>query len=495
MPVRSQSLIPLNSGAYSARSKLANFQVCENLFPELNPEDADPDVAVTHYPRGGLRPLSSPPALGLGRGVFTLSNGALYSVVGTNVYYVDQNWVHHLIGTIGFFRTPVSISDNGTTAVLVDGSPNGYTITLNNNALSVLVDPTGLFVGSNRVDYADTFLAFAAPGTNEWYVSLSNQVAFNIFAQATKDSTPDIIQTIAFNIRQMWLLGTQNSEVWYLAGSTPFPYQEWPNVFIQYGCAAIYSVTKADINLFWVSENDQGQAIIVQTNGYGVTAISTRAIEYELSLYPTIADAIGSTYQQGGHTFVEWSFPTANVTWVYDLATKQWHQNVFTDANGVRNRSRTCFYAPVSNYGGYTSTIVGQDWQTGQLYAVDQKFYLDGTSPIILKRTFPHVMQDMKFITHVSFVADFETGGIVSTGEDATSTGQPPTLNMRYSNDGGGSFGNYRQKTLASSGHYRSMMRYRGLGMARDRVYELMWSYPGPSTLQGAYIEPIGHGA
>jgi hypothetical protein len=396
---------------------------------------------------------------------------------------------------IGFARTPVSIDDNGKTAVLVDGSKNGYTIALGANSFAPLIDQTGLFVGSNRVGFCDTFLAFAAPGTNEWYVSLSNQVAFNVFAQAAKDSTPDPIQTIAFNLRQAWLLGTKNSEVWYNAGGSPFPYAEWPNVFIQYGCAAVYSLVKADVDLFWISQNDQGQVIAVKTNGYGVIAISTRALEYEWSGYATVADCISGTYQQGGHTFIEFSFPTANKTWAYDLATKQWHRKISIDANGIAQRHKAAFYASVTTSGGYTPTVVGQDWQTGQLYAVDQNYYLDGTSPIVMRRTFPHVMADMKFITHASFVADFETGGIVGVSENVTATGQPPSLSMRYSNDGGASFGTYRDKTLLSSGHYRSIMRWRGLGMARDRIYELSWSYNGPSALNGAYIEPIGHSA
>ena len=121
----------------------------------------------------------------------------------------------------------------------------------------------------------------------------------------------------------------------------------------------------------------------------------------------------------------------------------------------------------------------------------------------------------MKEITHVSFVADFETGAIQGVGAanvpnsdfniDFNSDFIPPVLLqtmkgdpqlcMRYSNDGGNSWSNYRQKGLLTSGNYRQMMRWRGLGMARDRVYELMWSFNGPSALQGAYLEPLQHGS
>jgi hypothetical protein len=499
----------LTGGAYQARGNIANYLVCENLFPEINPPEDSPPVPVTHYPREGLAPLAAPPTPGAGRGVFATSNGALYAVVGDTVYSISPlNWSFTAIGTVYNIETPVSLADNGTSAVIVDGTTNGYVITLANNAFAALVDGTGTFVGATRVDFSDTYLAFNAPGTNEWYLTLSNQVVFNALVQANKDSKPDEIVTLAFNLRQAWLIGATSSEIWYLAGSTPFPYQEWPNIFVPYGCAAPYSLVQADVCLFWISRNEQGQALAVQTKGYGVIAISTRALEYEWSTYSTVADAIGRTFQQAGHTFIIFDFPTANASWGYDLSTKQWHRRVSLDANGNRQRDKVGFLASVGAQGGFPPTIVGQDWATGQIYALDPQTYTDNGSPIVCKRTFPHVMKDMHEITSTSFVADFETGdspggalerpwssGFVSAFGPSATIAVPFRLSMRYSNDGGKKFGNYRTKGFADAGEYRSMMRFRGLGMARDRVYELSWAYPGKSALQGAYLDPIEHSA
>ncbi len=485
--LKSENLIPLMGGAYQARSTIADYEICENLFPEINPQTTDAPTPVTNFQREGKRPLSDPPVLGPGRGLFTLSNGALISVVGNAVYWVDNNWLHNYVGTIGNLSTPVSISDNGTTAVIVDGSPNGWTMPLSTKIVEPLVDGTGTFVGATRVDFCDTFLAFNAPGTNGWYTSLNNEVSFSALMQANKDSNPDPIVTLAFNIRQPWLIGTKSTEIWYNAGATPFAYNEWPNVFIPYGIAAPYSLTRADISLFWLSQNEQGQALAVQTKGYGVQAISTRALEYEWTNYPTVADCIAGSFQQGGHTFVVFHFPSADKSWAYDLSTQQWHRRTWVDHNGVAHREKVAFYASVGVSGGYPKTVVGQDWSTGSLYALDPQFYTDAGSPIVCRRTFPHILKDMNEITHVSFVADFETGA----GTDDNST---PVLCMRYSNDGGNKWSPYREKPLPP-GAYRRIMRWRGLGMARDRVYELMWSFPGPSALQGAYVDPIEHGS
>ena len=513
--LRSQNLIPLTGGAYKARSINAVDSVCENLIIELIPQEQDAPTPTLLFNREGKRPLSSPPVQGVGRGVFTTSDGALYAAVGSNFYAIGVDWNWTLLGAISNLLTPVSLSDNGVNAVAVDGTTAGYTITLGTNIFSSIDDPTGTFVGSIRADYSDTYLAFAAPNTNEIYLTLSNQINFNVLVQANKDSTPDNIVTFAFNIRQLWLIGEKGTEIWYLAGSTPFPYQEWPNIFVPYGCASPYSLVQADIDLYWISQNEQGQAIAVKTHGYTVEAISTRALEYLWSTYPTVSDCIGSTFQQSGHTYIIFNFPTADATLAYDLSTKQWHKRTYCDHNGVLHREKTSFYASVGPNGGYPKTIVGQDWATGQLYALDPEYYTDNGMPIIFKKTFPHQIMDMKEITHVSFVADFETGQIPNTEEtpvftfgSAWSNGFSnafgpvvsgfnqnlgPALCMRYSNDGGNTWSNYRQKNLVGSGYYRSMMRWRGLGMARDRIYELLWAFPGKSALQGAYLEPLPH--
>ena len=105
--LKSQNLIPLTSGAYQARDAIANYLICENLFPEINPENADPDVPVTHYPREGKRPLSSPPTPGAGRGRVLCVQWRAFAVVGQSVYAIDASWTWTLLGTPPIpFRRP-----------------------------------------------------------------------------------------------------------------------------------------------------------------------------------------------------------------------------------------------------------------------------------------------------------------------------------------------------------------------------------------------------
>ena len=486
------SKISLLSGAYQSRNTIASVETCINLIPEINPDEIKSPEPVTHFPRPGLTSFGNALTVGPGRGVFISSRGQLFSVIGQTVYFINSVGVYFTIGQLLLTpplaapTTPVSFSDNGQTIVIVDGTVNGYTINMATFAFAVIVDPTGLFVGATRTDYADTFMAFNAPGTNEWYITLAGQVAFNILNQANKSSSPDPIQTIGFNLRQMWLLGLLRSEVWYLSGAADFPYEEFPQTFIPYGCAAPYSLAQADDKLFWMSRNPQGQCIAVRTDGYAVVAISTRALEYEWSNYATVADCVSYSYQQAGHTYVVFHFPTANTSWAYDLSTKQWHRRTSIDANGNQNRELVSFsvFAYANN--------IGQDWATGQLYYIDQNNYTDNGVTIYFERSFPHVIDEMEELTAVHFIADFETGETPNTGEGDPI---PPQLGLAISRDGGVTYGNTRWKQKVSAGHDRSMMRWRGLGMSRDFVFKLMWSYAGKSALQGAFIDIVEHGA
>lgn len=501
--------IPLNSGAYAAKSLAASAQVCINLFPEQNPADVDPASPFTHYTRPGLRALGAPPVQGRGRGVYRASNGDLYGVVGTGVYYIDQNWTFNQIGTIQNKFTPVSMADNGQSngneIVLVDNSPLGYQINMTSRQMSQIVDTTGLFTGSTLVAFFDTYFAFNQIGTNNWYVSLSEQVAFNALDQASKGTFGDPIQGIIASQRTLWLVGTMTAEPWYNAGDPIFPFEEVFGQLVPHGTIAPYSICCTDVNAFWLSQDKDGRAIMLMIEGYGAKRVSTFALEDEWLTYPRRDDAICYTYQQGGHTFVVIHFPSGNKSWGYDLSTKQWHQRAWSDQNGKFNRERVAFHAFAYD------TNVGMDWTTGQIYAIDPNTQTDAGQPIVCVRSFPHIVDELKEITVTDFTLDMQTGTLSGSAEQQQayspfssgfSSGfgpltkvDAPAVALRISKDGGQTYGNYRIKTLVSAGHFRSMLRWRGLGMGRDWIFEVTWSAPMPTGLNQAFANGIPHAA
>lgn len=490
--------LPLLGGSYSARSIIANAQRCINLYPEMNPKDAP--VPLTHYQRPGLRPLAGGPNSAV-RCLYRASNGTGYGIIGSNVYLIDPDWTLNLLGTITPDRKNIcSMIDNGFEVMIVDGSQNGWKVDLITNVFSQIVDPSTLFNGADRVDYIDTYTLWNIPGTRAFGSTLSNSLTFDPLFFASKTDYPDLLQTLIVNRHELLLIGSLKSEIWYDAGNPLFPFAELPGTYVEHGTASKYSVASADIAVYWLGQDLEGQGIVFRHRGYETKRISNHALEYalqQMAAFSAITDAIGYTYQQGGHVFYVLTFPSGNQTWVFDEAVGDpnvaWHQRAWTDANGNLNRDRTNCAAFM-----YGTNVVG-DWENGTIYALDTNVYTDTVAgvvcPISFIRTFPHLMSGIgsqgqpmlangKRVQHSAFVADMECG---TTDKDAA--GNPPQIWLRYSDDRGKTFSGEILQSAGATGEYLTQPLWRGMGIARDRVYEVGYSFAGPAALNGAYVE------
>lgn len=484
--------LTLLGGYYQARSVIANAQRCLNYYPEFNPKDAP--VPVTHYQRPGLRALAQGPNSPI-RGLWRASNGNGYCVIGQGVYSISPAWQLTKLGELAAVGTNIcSLIDNSVTALLVDGSNLGYTIDLATNGFAQFVDPTGLFQGADRVDYMDTFVLWNMPGTKNFGSTLSNTLAIDPTYIAAKTDYPDPLATLIVNRHELLLVGQLKSELWFDAGNVGFPFAELPGAYFEHGTCAKYSVASADISSFWLGQDLQGEGVVFRARGYECTRISNHAIEQAIQQYPTLADAIGYTYQQDGHVFYVLTFPSGDATWVFDDATALWHQRGWTDPNGLVHRERANCCAFINGV-----NVVG-DWQNGTLYALDRTAYTDNVGglagPITCVRTFPHLLEgidkasgrsmllDGKRIRIDMFEADIESGN-----SDPTVAPGPFKLSLRWSVNRGKSFGNAVQQSLGEPGQFGQYPLWRNLGLARDPVFELSHSASGATALNGAWVE------
>lgn len=480
--------IALTSGAYQARSLSADAQRCINLYPEKNPDDAP--FPFSHYPTPGLSVLATPPA-GPGRGLYTASNGDLYAVVGSTLYWVDSAWTHHALGSLtapgAAPSTPVSMADNGLVLAVVDGSASGYSVTLAGRSWNGAIADAA-FYGADRVDFVDTYFLFNRPGTAQFYVSPSNWApgtAFNALWIAGKTGATDPLAGLVCLHLEPWLIGTQTTEVWSDAGAADFPFQRMPGVFVEHGCAAKGSIAKQDLSVYWLGQDRQGRCLVLEGARYQARRISTHALEAAIAAYPSVSDAVGFTYQQQGHVFYVLSFPSADTTWVWDAATELWHQRAWLDGQGGlrRHRAASCAQA-------YGRTVC-QDWETGRLYALDPGAFTDAGQPILRLRSFPHLRNEAKRVSYAQFTADMETG----TVPDPSAVGDAePKVALRWSDDGGCTWGQPVMRGLGPQGAYDRTPSWRRTGMARRRVYELSWSFPYETVLNGAYVDVVEAG-
>lgn len=475
--------LALNDGAYLARSVIASAQRCVNLYPEkaqLNTALYLPQqmtqALYTHYPTPGLTLLAN---IGTGpiRGTYMANNGTLYVVSGAELYSVSSSWAATALGAIDAGTTPVSMADNSLELVLVDGTANGYTVTFSSGAFAQISDPA--FYGADFVDYLDTFMYFNKPGTPQFYSTTSEVVTpFDALYFANKTGYGDNLVRAVSMHREIWLIGELTTEVWYDAGNATFPFAEVPGAFIQHGCVAKYSIAVKHEAIFWLSQNEQGQNFVLMGSGYDVERVSTHAIEFEFSQYPTVTDAIGFLYQQGGHEFYVLTFPTADKTWVYDNISQLWHERTWLDTSGLEHRIRAMCCA--SAYG----QIVCGDWQNGNLYKFDVNNYTDNGEPIRRIRSFPTMQNELKRVRYDKFIADMQVGSDPNN-ESATIN----QVGLRYSDTGGQNWSDTIYQPIGQTGQFNTNMQWRKNGIGRRRVYELSWTVPVPTALNGAYID------
>jgi hypothetical protein len=464
--------IALSNGAYQARSVIASAQRCINLYLEANPSTSV--FPFTHYPTPGLSLMGSV-AQNTWRGTYTATNGQLYGVCGDTVYAISSLWGFTRIGTINSGSGPVSMVDNTTDIILVDGTyGNGWTINLTTNAFAKINQPG--FYGGNQVNYVDGYFVLNRIGTRQWYISLPNTTNFDPIDYASTTGYSDLLIGIGITRRYVYLFGKITTEIWFNQGNTAFPFGRLPGSFMQYGCAATNSIAQMDGELYWVAQSPQGQAFICKTTNFAATIISTFAINNELQTYATLADAIGYTYELNGHFFYVVTFPTANKTWVYDLSNQQWNEWNYVDNDGGFNRHRSNCFAFA-----YGKLIVG-DWQNGNLYAIDQDNYTDNGQVITRVRTFYHMEDDgSNRVRYRSLILEMESGNGYNNEEI--------NVGLRWSDNRGKTYGNPVFQSLGGEGEYITIMQWNRLGMARDRVFEVSWSPPVRTALNGAFID------
>jgi hypothetical protein len=455
--------IPFVGGAYALRSRGLDAQRSINLFPVVDQSGGAQSVAAM-YGTPGLRLLATLPGAGGIRAMHPPSMGDPIVVQGSSVYRVNAAWGATHVGTLGTATGPVSIADNGKSAVIVDGT-SGYSLNLGDNTFAQIHDEA--FYGADTVAYLDGYFIFNRPRTSQFYLSGLFDVTFNALDFASVEGTADPIVRHVVDHREVWFFKRNNIEVWVNSGDADFPLTRTPTS-IQVGCSALGSVARMDNSMIWLGADDTGSLAIFRAQGYQPARISTEAIDYAIAQYDTVSDAIAYGYEHEGHTFYQLTFPTANATWVFDAATGQWHERLWRDpADGSLNRHRSnCHMA-------FRGAHVVGDWENGNLYALDMDCYTDNGAPLPRIRVTGYIGNpDSHQMQFDSVQIDLEAGVGLQAGQ-----GSAPVAILEWS-DKAKVWSNQHARPIGAVGNYNARSIWRRLGRSRSRVFRLTISDP-----------------
>lgn len=474
---QSYSLQNVNADAEECVNQFVNVLASSGATTEATLDDI-PGVQVAGAASGSESP---------GRGEFA-ENGRHFAVIGFTLYEFDSAGVRTSRGDVGLNTSPATFASNGDAGgqLAITSNDHLYILTLATNVLT-----TVLTSGATMVSFLNGYFLVLDAATSTVQVSdLEDGLTFDPANVFQNELTGD--RWIALNVNHglIWLFGTKTSQVWQPNGDgSGVPFEPIPGGVLQQGTAASFSVAQIGESLAWVSQNNEGARQVLWNAGGAINTekISSLALDYRLSTYTSVSDCVAWVYQDVGHEFLVLEFGAANVTWVYDLATKLWHR-------------RGLWRADLDDYDAYRLRFhvfafdkhLALDRLTGTLWEMRNDLYVDVDGAGLRRmRQCPHAVDTTNFVFYPGFRLLVETGVGLQNGQ-----GSNPKMTLEYSDDSGHTFGTMVTTTIGAVGNYDWNAWWLACGRARGgrRVFRTTYSEPTPCRILGADLPNVDVG-
>ncbi len=478
--------------SYTEQSKIAAYDRTVNWYPS-RVESGTGAATYILYPAPGYLAGSDVVPTSPGRAIFAL-NGVIHVLYGDSLYTVSDTTTLRASGfsdASGGFAQILNNGDGGG-QLLIRADTTLYSVDVATYTKTTITDPAT----SNMIGYLNS----VGLSLN----SLLSQVNFSAPFDFTSWDPLDVFQrsdaadrwlALLVNVKEIWLFGSQTTSVYYNDADDPDePFKPNPNVLIQIGIIAPNSVCMVDGQPMWIGQGKDGAGVVYRANGYTPVRVSTYAVEYAFSqlpvdgVTPILTRAEGTTYQENGHVFYELTFPTTDdgtlkgSTWVYDATEGLWHERgAWDEIQFVELATRG---HATDNSAQYTMSRTSGNFYTQSLALSTGT---DGLGVKRLRRA-PHINVAQQRIRYAHFRLLMETGlGLGNV--PSTAVGFDPEITLSWSDDGGQTFGASYPVSAGQIGQFSTLVEWRQLGQARDRIFELTCSAPVPWRLVNAFLD------
>jgi hypothetical protein len=470
-----------------SQSLQADCERLVNMYVERVESPFAPAGAAL-YPTPGFETLVTT-ADNDARGGFSVA-GRCFAVIGTGFYelfYTNGVWSSTKRGTVATNSNPATISYNGAVGgqLFVTSGDNGYCYNMTSHAFDLVLTGNATMAGfiNNR------FVVFGSGNGRNRFSALNDGTSFGASDYFVRSQAPDPQQSMLINGSEIWLIGEQTGEVWYDSGATPNPYAPIPGAAFRYGTAAPFSASVAGDYVVWLSQTREGVGSIVAARGYTPQPISNFAVDTAIGSYARedgVSDAEVMVYTEDGHTFANFSFPTARRTWAVDLSMDMlWGERGKYDfANGQYNVWSPRFYMYAFNM-----HLVGLRG-TGAIAKMDRTLGSEADGSLVRRLRIPPplwVKSPRQRIQVSRFELLAETGLGLTTGQ-----GSNPLAMLRTSKDAK-TWGSELTASVGRLGDYGRRVVWNRLGSS-DKLWvpELTVTDPIPWRISGATIEGTG---
>ena len=484
--------IPFIGGSDEGRSTPWNATRSINFFVEMGAQDSKSPAALigtpgtalfATFPAGPMRMLHV-----MGSMCFVVAGADMYEL------YSDGTFSASLGTFSGATTTSIVSVDNGVSALGVGGNQIfmlanglGYIFNILTNTLTQITD-SNFPANAHQCAFLDGYFIVTSQTMAFKVSELYNGLVWPALATAAAIAAPDNIQKPFGSNQVLYLVKDSTTEVWQdvaVPTSQGCPFAHIPGSLVNFGTVADRSVSRVGDMVFMLGTTRvQDSSVyfgVVSLSGTAVQKVSTPAIDYRISRLTTLSDAISYSYVDEGHLFYVLTFPTDDLTLVYDVTTQQWHErSTYTTGAYSQHRHLSHEYAffggkhLVSHFSGST------------VHEMSSRFYDDDGDPIVSIRTAQPIFDENENenLKITKLVIDAETG----VGDGSTGSSGAPTAWLSWSNDGGRTWSSEYSSSLGKQGEFRARLIWRRLGSPRNRIFRLKIVDSVKKVLIGAVV-------
>ncbi len=450
-------------GEATARSGNLDSEALINLYRHTVASDADAKQAFL-YGTPGLKLLMAVDGAtgGIGcRGLWS-ADGRTFAVVGAT--FSELHLATHTAtsyGTILNDGAPVSLVSNGRGGeqLLIVGGGQVKIFSFTSNTLSGPVSLPG-FVNAPVMGTIinGRFLVTEANTIRFWYSDIDNGLSFPALNFIGRSDTADNIVGLAVLKDRVIVIGSLTSEIFYNTTDPLVPFLPYPGTSINQGAPTPWGIVVQDEKAAWLAQSATGPARVVALQGAVPQVISTPETSFAWASYATLADTEALAYEQEGHPFAVWTFPSGDTSFSFDARETLWHQRLGWDAtNGVYHRWRPRGCCAVG-----MQVLVG-DYQNGNIYALDLDTFTDNGAILKRLRRAPYLSSENQWLFLDAFELGLQSGVGLNRGQ-----GTLPALTLRTSGDSGHTWNPaVVSSTTGAMGHYGGLAQWNRLGRFR----------------------------
>lgn len=447
--------IPFNGPTQEGRLSLVGAQRSINLYPKLqSPGDKN---KVSLYSCPGLKFLISS-GNGACRSNGTLFKDKLYFVAGSELISIDGVGSTASVGILNTSGGRVELVAGRDYLALVDGT-DGYS--WDDTTFAQITDED--FPASpSHITYLDGYFIVNKGSSDEFYIStVEDPTAWGALDFANAEASPDDILAHTANQKDLYLFGETTTQVYYDSKNPDFPFDPYPNGVMQVGIEAKHSLVSTSHGIFWLSRTNEGEIRVSKAIGMQHQIISSSDIDWQISQFSDVSDAIAWIEQDGDRTLYVITFPTADKTYCYDVMLPKeigWFEKKSWDIGRWR----------ASGYGAIgTKRIIG-DYTNSNFYTLDFDTFDENGEILERTRQAQIVHSQKKEITFWEFILDIEVGVGLTSGQ-----GDDPQIMLEYSHDGGKTWSSELWEDLGKIGERNTEVFWSKLGSERDWLFKV----------------------